>query len=125
MGGAQCPWLTVTVAVLQEAYECAALAVGSTLAAVDSVMQAEVGPSSVNKQTVALSFRMVLTVLRRTIQKLRHFHWSLPRPVDSTANKNDVIYVLSIIKLSAAAPRGRFHEALRLTKLYVLTSAGN
>ena len=103
----------MTVAVLQEAYECAALAVGSTLAAVDSVMQAEVGPSSVNKQTVALSFRMVLTVIRRTIQKLHHFHWSLPRRVDSTANKNAVIfYVLSIIKLSAAAPRGRFHEAL-------------
>ena len=29
--------------------------------------------------------------------KLRHFHWSLPRSVDSTGNKNDAIYVLSYV----------------------------
>ena len=37
------------------------------------------------------------TVLRRTIHKLRHFHWLLPWSADSTANKNDVIYVLSYV----------------------------
>ena len=35
------------------------------------------------------------TVLGRTIHKLHHFHWSLPRSADSTATKNDVIYVPS------------------------------
>ena len=36
-----------------------------------------------------------MTVLRRTIHRLRHFQWPLSRPADSTVNKNDVINVPS------------------------------